>query len=264
MLQRLLCEPLTVQDCVQLQLPRAYFNRLPNFYNGNAKLILVFRGALVFTLDDVPYPLTARTMLYRPAMTHSDWRMTTAATFGYIEFQPAPGTMLPATPLRQTLNAADWAIERAAFDRVRRHSATPRAAALADGELKAMLVRFLHAADPSPARGDLSLADRAAELLNQQFDRADIIATLPDRLNASPTAIRRVFRKRFETTAVAYLNNLRMRQARQLLIQTSMPLKQIARRVGLADPFYFSRAYRRHFGHPPSQDRAEKSMPKPA
>jgi AraC-like DNA-binding protein len=46
---------------------------------------------------------------------------------------------------------------------------------------------------------------------------------------------------------------LRMEHARDLLLHSDLPLKQIAPRCGVGSEFALSRAFKRHFGFPPSQ-----------
>lgn len=55
---------------------------------------------------------------------------------------------------------------------------------------------------------------------------------------------------------LAYLTELRMDRATDLLLEDSAPLATVARAVGYANPYGFSAAYKRIRGIPPSQVRA--------
>jgi AraC family transcriptional regulator, arabinose operon regulatory protein len=48
---------------------------------------------------------------------------------------------------------------------------------------------------------------------------------------------------------------IRMDLARQLLAQTNLSVAEVAQETGFPDPLYFSRRFRRTFGHPPSHGR---------
>lgn len=51
---------------------------------------------------------------------------------------------------------------------------------------------------------------------------------------------------------LAYLIRLRLQLALDLLQKGQHNVEEVARMVGYADPFYFSRLFRKHIGHPPS------------
>ena len=107
----------------------------------------------------------------------------------------------------------------------------------------------------------LNLA-RALEYLNRHHPRADL--TIPEVARAahiSPTTLRRLCYNHLARSPIAYLSTLRIHRARDLLERTDLSIKEIALRVGFADPLYFSRLYRRIYGHAPSQEglRAEST-----
>ena len=52
-----------------------------------------------------------------------------------------------------------------------------------------------------------------------------------------------------------YLIDLRLRNARDLLISTDLSISEVARSVGYDDPLYFSRLYRKHYGLSPRESR---------
>jgi len=75
-----------------------------------------------------------------------------------------------------------------------------------------------------------------------------------------------VFRKTFGVPPMRYLEQQRLRRAKELIAGTDRTMTEIAFEVGYSDPYYFSRAFRRLTGMPPSVYRAEalKSRPNPA
>jgi signal transduction histidine kinase/ligand-binding sensor domain-containing protein/DNA-binding response OmpR family regulator len=50
-----------------------------------------------------------------------------------------------------------------------------------------------------------------------------------------------------------YVNIIRMKKAAELLVTTSLNVSEVSYRVGINDPFYFSRCFKQQFGKPPSQ-----------
>jgi AraC-like DNA-binding protein len=79
-------------------------------------------------------------------------------------------------------------------------------------------------------------------------DAAVALGRHPDHLN-------RLFRRATGRTLVGYLQEVRLQRARALLRGSALPIAGISRAVGLRDPRYFSRLYRRRFGCTPSAER---------
>ncbi|MFI5781506.1 helix-turn-helix transcriptional regulator [Nocardia sp. NPDC051570] len=52
-------------------------------------------------------------------------------------------------------------------------------------------------------------------------------------------------------TVQEWILQRRMTEARRLLADTTLPIAEIARRVGLPDPGYFTRQFRHTYGLPP-------------
>ena len=69
----------------------------------------------------------------------------------------------------------------------------------------------------------------------------------------SVSRYRTVFRECMGTSPQSFIIDLRLRRACELMMQTDLPLKQIAQMAGYEDPLYFSRLFKEHFGMPPSQ-----------
>jgi len=61
----------------------------------------------------------------------------------------------------------------------------------------------------------------------------------------------RAFKRRFGISPIAYQQELRISAARNLLLTTNLPCKEIAARTGYADEFYFSKVFKRAVGQPP-------------
>jgi signal transduction histidine kinase/ligand-binding sensor domain-containing protein/CheY-like chemotaxis protein len=55
-----------------------------------------------------------------------------------------------------------------------------------------------------------------------------------------------------------YLHILRMKKAAELLVTTDMNVSEVAYKVGINDPFYFSRCFKAQFGKTPSQFRKKR------
>lgn len=70
----------------------------------------------------------------------------------------------------------------------------------------------------------------------------------------------RLFTENFGASPIHYLNNLRLGRAKELLTFSDLPVAEIALQCGMADPHYFSRAYRKKFGISPRGYRQSLSL----
>lgn len=133
-----------------------------------------------------------------------------------------------------------------------------------EGELKAMMARFWPGALPwneySQSR-PISAPTVHPELktalqwINEHFLEPDVIDRLYKEIDLSPNHFRLLFRQTFRSSPHDYVNRLRLRRARYLVHDTTMPIKQIAAFVGYTDPLFFSRQYHLFWGHSPRGDR---------
>ena len=75
-------------------------------------------------------------------------------------------------------------------------------------------------------------------------------------VNCSRATLARLFRRGMQTSPASWLADMRIAQARRLLRSTALSVQQIGHRVGIDDPYYFSRVFRRKTGVSPRQYRA--------
>lgn len=76
----------------------------------------------------------------------------------------------------------------------------------------------------------------------------------------SISSLQRKFRSHFAMSPKQYLTKLRMDRALELLMAATLPVREIALMCGFTDEKYFSRAFRNHFGEPPSRMRKNMSV----
>jgi AraC-like DNA-binding protein len=121
-------------------------------------------------------------------------------------------------------------------------------------EARAMLMSiFVYYADlPEDAgsSGHRALS-RFMDLLREQACADVAIEDLAERAGISPDHARDLFRRRLGVAPVEYRTGLRMSHARELLANSTLNVKEVARRSGYPDAQYFSRVFKTHFGVSP-------------
>lgn len=104
--------------------------------------------------------------------------------------------------------------------------------------------------------GDVSDAVALARTwIGAHLDSHEPIARLCDYLNMSQSTLYRVFTAAEGQSPLAFFHRSRMAKARELLSAHSLSVKEIAHVLGYEHANDLSRAYRRHFGEPPTRTR---------
>lgn len=80
--------------------------------------------------------------------------------------------------------------------------------------------------------------------LNAYYMNELRVQDIADSLHVSYRTLARLFKQRTGVTVIEKLNDIRIRQAKKLLIETRLTFKQIALAVGLKNEFYFSTLFR--------------------
>jgi AraC-like DNA-binding protein len=82
--------------------------------------------------------------------------------------------------------------------------------------------------------------------------------TLAALAGMNPEHYSRLFRKYKGTSPVDYITELRMTRAKALIRQSDLSILAVARQVGYADPYYFSRRFKQAVGVSPSSYRLRR------
>ncbi|MES2533872.1 MAG: AraC family transcriptional regulator [Pseudomonadota bacterium] len=90
--------------------------------------------------------------------------------------------------------------------------------------------------------------------LKQNFSQPMQVDELAARVHMSPSTFRQHFRSITGTSPLQYQKQLRLQEARQLMLNQSVDAASASGRVGYESASQFSREYSRLFGAPPLQD----------
>jgi AraC-like DNA-binding protein len=106
---------------------------------------------------------------------------------------------------------------------------------------------------PAPGGYSHKIAD-ALERLRQEFDQPLSMETLARDLGMSTTRFHHHFKAVTDMSPLQFQKQLRLQEARRLMLGEDIDAASAGFRVGYEDPSHFSRDYKKHFGHSPMRD----------
>lgn len=101
----------------------------------------------------------------------------------------------------------------------------------------------------------------AVSLMEANIEEPMALDELSRHIGLSRRQLERLFKTYLDCVPTRYYLQLRLERARQLLLQTSMPVVDIALACGFISAPHFSKCYRLIFGIPPREDRRRATSP---
>ena len=110
-----------------------------------------------------------------------------------------------------------------------------------------------------PLRAQVGVAHKSlisvAELMEANIETPLSLEAIARQSGISRRQIERLFRQHVNCVPKRYYLEMRLKRARELLLQTAMPIMAISTACGFQSPPHFSKCYRSLFGHPPIAER---------
>ena len=106
-------------------------------------------------------------------------------------------------------------------------------------------------------RGADRLAQQVLGVIDRRYREQLSLAQVAHELSRSPASVARAARDATGCSVVELITQRRLREARSLLIDSDLPVGEIAARVGYSSPRHFHRAFRRSAGTTPHRWRAQ-------
>ena len=93
--------------------------------------------------------------------------------------------------------------------------------------------------------------------MNRNFKKEINLDAYAAEIGLSRSRFLHLFKEATGKSPYAYVLELRLHRAAELLISSAEPISQIAFSVGFSDPLYFSRLFKKHFGKSPEAFRKQ-------
>ncbi len=94
--------------------------------------------------------------------------------------------------------------------------------------------------------------EQAKQYIEEHYMEPVTTRQLAQAAELSPKYFLDLFKKKYGKSAVDYISELRLQEAKRLMADQGVKLKDIAHRVGFADEFYFSRKFKKATGVAPA------------
>lgn len=132
-----------------------------------------------------------------------------------------------------------------------------RLLALLSEEAVVRLCRALNTEKINTVGGTDRLAFRLMQYIDAHIFTLKGVQELGDVFGYNYSYLSSLFKRATGSTLAEYFRTARWRVARLLLHEGAATITEIAEMIGYSSVYVFSRAYRAHFGIPPSRDRSE-------
>lgn len=122
-----------------------------------------------------------------------------------------------------------------------------------DGEIVGSygITRLLH--EQANALSAVEAVKTPVNYIRENYHLQFTIEELAEMSHLSVSALERRFKKYLSKTPKQFINEVRLENARRLLIETNLSVTQVVDQTGFVDHSYFSKQFRNFFGEPPSQ-----------
>jgi len=114
-------------------------------------------------------------------------------------------------------------------------------------------LRYVENISPLKIPYTRQVAEQIRHYIDHHYQEDVALHELAEMVHYSPCHMNMIFRKEIGIPIRQYILRKRLEQAEHLLLTTHYEIKQIAFQVGFTDPLYFSRLFRKHFGHSPTR-----------
>ncbi|MCP1103058.1 two-component system response regulator YesN [Aequitasia blattaphilus] len=113
--------------------------------------------------------------------------------------------------------------------------------------------------DVSLGRDTQRIVEYAALYLREHYMEAIDFSTVSINMGFSSAYLTKLFNRYIGESPLKYLTNIRINEAKHLLINTSLPIQKVGEKVGYPDQFHFSKTFRKLTGVNPTCYRKEQT-----
>ena len=118
---------------------------------------------------------------------------------------------------------------------------------------------LLNSSEEKTAYGNNTYVDMAIDYINEMYMRDITVSDIADKIGITRARLNSAFQKELNLSVQRFLIDFRMHKAANLLVNTTMSVKEIAGHVGYSDQLVFSKAFKKKFEMSPKNYRTYKA-----
>ena len=103
------------------------------------------------------------------------------------------------------------------------------------------------------------ITGKAINFMTKNIDQMINVDDIAQSVNLSVSHFTSIFKKKTGFSPIEYYNHLKIQKACQYLIFTDLRVKEISYKLGINDPYYFSRLFTKVMGVSPNEYREKKA-----
>lgn len=103
------------------------------------------------------------------------------------------------------------------------------------------------------------LAEAVKEYLEKNYTDKINLSEFANYFHFSKEYISKLFKDKYNTGIYEYVSGIRMKRAKELLLNSDLHIQTISERLGYSDSNYFSKAFRNYYGISPTKFKMKKS-----
>lgn len=95
--------------------------------------------------------------------------------------------------------------------------------------------------------------EKMIDYMHQKINGQVTLAELSEMTQLSPSYLSRIFKETTGYSIISYFNKIKIDKAKEMIVEGNKKVKEVARTLGFADEFYFSRIFKKTEGISPSE-----------
>lgn len=233
--------------------------QLPMRTIDNQELVLVVQGSGAATMDGKDYALSAGDLLYfHPGLWHSMiGNQAPYMVFYGVHFTLPPHVeRLPLAPIQHLTSMRRIEAICSTLQDVHTQK-NPLYRWQQNIALEQLLCEVFCVQHTLSTPVQQQRIEQVLCYIHANFQRQLFIDELAAQAHVKKSLLLQSFRQITGTTPIQYITHMRMEHARTLLIEGTATVAQIALQCGYSDPLYFSRCFKKVFGHAPMHFRRQ-------
>ncbi|NJO87787.1 MAG: helix-turn-helix transcriptional regulator [Chloroflexia bacterium] len=102
-------------------------------------------------------------------------------------------------------------------------------------------------------KADLEKMYQAKEIILNNLSTPCSLINIAQQVGTNEFTLKKGFKEVFGTTVFGFWNDIKMQEAKRLLLEHSMSVSEVSEQIGYKNPQHFSTAFKKYFGTSPSQ-----------